>query len=86
MTGRYVAFLRGMNLGHRRITNAELCACLTSTGFAEVEAFLASGNLIFRAPSASSEEIGLQIEATLGPMTVRTQRTIDRIPAKYLGG
>ncbi len=43
---RYVAFLRGMNLGGRRITNDELCRHVTALGFEDVSAFLASGNVV----------------------------------------
>lgn len=46
---RYAAFLRGMNLGKRRIKNEELIACFVDLGFAEVGAFLASGNIAFTA-------------------------------------
>ena len=45
----HVAFLRGMNLGRRRITNDELCACFDELGFKNVAAFLASGNVVFDA-------------------------------------
>lgn len=38
-----------MNLGKRRITNVELCACFEQLGFGEVAAFLASGNVVFSA-------------------------------------
>ena len=41
---RYVAFLRGMNLGRRRIKNPELCAAFEDIGFTNVAAYLASGN------------------------------------------
>jgi uncharacterized protein (DUF1697 family) len=44
---RYVAFLRGMNLGGRRITNDALCACFEDIGLKDVSAFLASGNVLF---------------------------------------
>ncbi len=44
---RYVAFLRGMNLGRRRITNDELCGCFEDLGLSDVSAFLASGNVVF---------------------------------------
>lgn len=43
----FVAFLRGMNLGRRRVKNDELIDCFEGMGFAEVSAFLASGNVIF---------------------------------------
>lgn len=51
---RYVAFLRGMNLGRRRITNVELCACFDGMGFKHVSAFLASGNVVFDATRVAS--------------------------------
>jgi uncharacterized protein (DUF1697 family) len=44
---RYVAFLRGMNLGKRRIKNDELCACFEAIGLRSPQAFLASGNVVF---------------------------------------
>ncbi len=36
-----------MNIGGRRITNADLCACFEQLGFTGVSAFLASGNVVF---------------------------------------
>ena len=50
---RNVAFLRGMNLGGRRLMNDELCSHFTALGFTGVSAFLASGNVLFEAPEAS---------------------------------
>ncbi|MGB1274364.1 MAG: DUF1697 domain-containing protein, partial [Nannocystaceae bacterium] len=50
---RYAAFLRGMNIGGRRITNADLCACFETIGFTEVSAFLASGNVVFQSRQAA---------------------------------
>jgi len=44
---RYAAFLRGMNLGKRRIKNPELKAEFERLGFAEVATFRASGNVVF---------------------------------------
>jgi uncharacterized protein (DUF1697 family) len=44
---RYVAFLRGMNLGNRRIKNPELKAEFEQLGFEDVATFRASGNVIF---------------------------------------
>ena len=44
---RYVAFLRGMNLGNRRLKNEELRGEFEALGFAEVATFRASGNVIF---------------------------------------
>jgi len=44
---RYVAFLRGMNLGKRRIANEELRAHFEALGCEEVATFRASGNVVF---------------------------------------
>lgn len=44
---RYVAFLRGMNLGNRRIKNPELKAEFDSLGLLDVATFRASGNVVF---------------------------------------
>ena len=44
---RYVAFLRGMNLGKRRVTNAELEKAFKALKFENVATFIASGNIIF---------------------------------------
>jgi uncharacterized protein (DUF1697 family) len=51
----YVAFLRGMNLGNRRIKNPELVQHFEAMGLEEVATFRASGNVIFADPSGDSE-------------------------------
>jgi len=45
---RYAVFLRGMNLGGRRITNEDLCAAVAGLGFG-AQAYQAAGNLIVEA-------------------------------------
>ena len=64
--GRYVAFLRGMNLGGRRIKNDELRRCFEKLGFGDVATFRASGNVIFGAEDGEPEEIVARIESGLG--------------------
>ena len=59
---RYVAFLRGMNLGRRRIKNPELCAAFENIGFTNVSAFLASGNVIFDADESDPVAVARSIE------------------------
>jgi uncharacterized protein (DUF1697 family) len=44
---RYAAFLRGINLGKRRVTGDGLRSCLEELGFEDVATFRASGNVIF---------------------------------------
>jgi uncharacterized protein (DUF1697 family) len=52
---RYVAFLRGMNLGNRRIKNPELIAHFASMGLEDVATFRASGNVVFVDPAGEAE-------------------------------
>jgi uncharacterized protein (DUF1697 family) len=63
---RYVAFLRGMNLGKRRIKNDELRAEFEALGFEDVATFRASGNVIFGAAKQSEGALTKTIEAGLG--------------------
>jgi uncharacterized protein (DUF1697 family) len=59
------AFLRGMNLGNRRITNAELRERFEALGFGSVATFQAAGNVVFEAGDAGEEELVAMIEAGL---------------------
>lgn len=59
---RYVAFLRGMNLGNRRIKNDELRTEFETLGFEDVATFRASGNVIFGAPGQSESALTKTIE------------------------
>jgi len=63
---RYVAFLRGMNLGGRRIKNEELGKEFEALGFAGVGCFRASGNVVFAAKGGSETKLAEQIESGLG--------------------
>ncbi|HEX9481295.1 MAG TPA: DUF1697 domain-containing protein [Solirubrobacteraceae bacterium] len=54
----HVAFLKGMNLGRRRITNADLSAAVEGLGFEDVQTFRASGNVAFKAGRRS--DVALQ--------------------------
>lgn len=63
---RFVALLRGMNLGGRRIRNEELRAEFETLGFAEVACFRASGNVVFASEESDEPTLTVQIEAGLG--------------------
>lgn len=85
---RYVAFLRGMNLGGRRITNPELCVCFEGLGFASPTAFLASGNVVFDSDGTAPERVSERIEAGLRgalgyevPTFLRTAEEVREIAA-----
>jgi uncharacterized protein (DUF1697 family) len=62
---RFVAFLRGMNLGNRRIKNPELAAEFEQLGFDEIATFRASGNVIFAGRRESRAALTERIEAGL---------------------
>ncbi len=51
MGEKYVAFLRGINLGKRNIKMDELRAVFEGLGFVEVTSVIASGNVLFSAPT-----------------------------------
>jgi uncharacterized protein (DUF1697 family) len=63
---RYVAFLRGMNLGKRRIENDELRTEFEALGFEDVATFRASGNVIFSTAKQSEQGLTQTIEGGLG--------------------
>jgi uncharacterized protein (DUF1697 family) len=62
---RYVAFLRGMNIGGRRIKNEELKQRFAELGLEEVTCFRASGNVVFAADEADEAKLTARIEASL---------------------
>ena len=50
---RYVALLRGINVGgHRKVPMAGLRAVAAELGFEEIETYVASGNLVFGSDAA----------------------------------
>ncbi len=61
---RYVAFLRGMNLGGRRIANEDLRSHFEALGCEEVATFRASGNVILVADEGE-EPLAARLEAGL---------------------
>jgi len=62
---RYVVFLRGMNLGGRRITNDELRSHFEALGCGEVATFRASGNVIFANDGEAPAKLTLRLESGL---------------------
>ena len=87
---RYVAFLRGMNLGRRRLENEELRRHFEEIGFEEVATFRASGNVIFSTPGSEAEaELAQRVEAELGerlgyevPVFLRSIEEVAAIAAR----
>lgn len=86
----FAAFLRGMNLGNRRIANQELRRHFEEMGFEEVATFRASGNVIFAALGRETEaKLERRIEAELGerlgfevPAFLRSAEEVAAIAAR----
>jgi uncharacterized protein (DUF1697 family) len=61
----YVALLRGINLGGRRIPMPELAALFERAGCTHARTYIASGNVVFRAPAALARKIPVMINAEI---------------------
>ena len=87
---RYVAFLRGMNLGGRRLENEELRRHFEEIGLKEVSTFRASGNVIFATPRREAEaRLAARVEAELGerlgyevPVFLRSDEEVAAVAAR----
>jgi uncharacterized protein (DUF1697 family) len=62
---RYVAFLRAVNVGGRIVKMTQLKSIFESLGLANVETFIASGNVIFSTKSTSVSTLVSKIEKGL---------------------
>ena len=83
---RYIAFLRGINVGgHRPLKMEELREMFAGLGFNNVSTYIQSGNVIFDAdgeaePNFLSTKIKIQIEETFGydvPVVLRTTSDLE---------
>jgi uncharacterized protein (DUF1697 family) len=63
---RYVALLRGINVGgKKKVPMVRLRVLLEGLGFTEVATLLQSGNAVFNCAKKSSEQVAKQIESAL---------------------
>lgn len=62
---RYIAFLRAINVGGHTVKMDHLRSLFESLGFANVETFIASGNVIFDSASKSTKALEKKIEGCL---------------------
>ena len=63
---RYLALLRGVNLGKRQVKSADLKLAFEAMGFAKVKTLLASGNVLFDAEHADRKAIEAALEQQFG--------------------
>jgi uncharacterized protein (DUF1697 family) len=59
---RYVAFLRGINVGKRRVKNDELSRVFDDLGFQNVKVLIASGNVLFDADERDELKLTTTVE------------------------
>lgn len=82
---RYVAFLRGINLGKRRPPMTQLKALFEDLDFTEVATFIASGNVVFSSRSKDTSRLEIKIakhlEKSLGYDVDTFVRTAEEIVA-----
>ena len=63
---RYIAFLRGINVGGNKIIKMEaLASAFTAAGFRNVKTFIASGNVFFDSRSSDRDALAKKIEKLL---------------------
>lgn len=79
---RWVAFLRAINVGNRRVTGDRLAGIFESVGLENVSSYQASGNVLFTADAPERDRIEEALEAGLGypvPTALRSSLDVDRI-------
>lgn len=78
---RYVAFLRGMNLGNRRLEMGRLRELFEDIGYGQVATFIASGNVIFSSTETNlaklESRIASHLEKSLDYAVDTFVRTLD---------
>jgi uncharacterized protein (DUF1697 family) len=94
---RYVALLRGINVGGKSLVRMEeLRACAEGLGFADVRTYIASGNLLFSSPERSEARLAERLEPALErsfelPLRVavlsraRFGRIVEAVPTVWVG-
>jgi uncharacterized protein (DUF1697 family) len=92
---RYVALLRGINVGgNNLIKMAALKACFEAGGLADVVTYIQSGNVIFTARASERATLGRRVEGLLAKsfvdyppsVVLRTQKQMHDIVARAPAG
>lgn len=82
---RYIALLRGVNLGGHTVKMVRLKELFEELGFKKVETFIASGNVIFESASKSrvtlEKKISAHLEKSLGFPAQTFLRTDEELAA-----
>lgn len=78
---RYIAFLRGINVGGHRVKMDRLRAIFTELGLKDVSTFIASGNVVFSTDSDDADGLREMIEGHLASQLGYEVPTFVRSPA-----
>ena len=85
---RYVAFLRAVNVGGRKVPMARVREVLTEAGFEDVRTYIQSGNVFFDSKERSKAKLAKQLEGLLRdefgfeiPVSLRTVRELEQLVA-----
>src|ERR1700722_1155252 len=81
---RFVAFLRAVNVGHRRVAMATARQALEELGFDEVGSYVNSGNLLFTAAGKAPDHeavIRFKLEDIFGFEVTTFVRTASQVSA-----
>lgn len=93
---RHVALLRGINVGGNAIIKmADLKACVSELGHANIRTYIASGNVLFDSPERSGAKLDAALERAIEQafglsvrVVVRSRREIEtiaqRVPANWV--
>ncbi|SIN35949.1 DUF1697 domain-containing protein [Micromonospora cremea] len=83
---RYVALLRGVNVGSTRLAMADLRRLVTDLGHEDVKTYLQSGNVVFGSTVRDAERLAAGIERALAdelglsvPVLVRSARELAAV-------
>src|SRR5262245_20499515 len=79
---RYIAFLRAINVGGHTVKMDQLRGLFAELEFANVETFIASGNVIFEVEAKNPQALEQQIEAHLRQALGYAVATFIRTPAE----
>lgn len=79
---RYIAFLRAINVGGHTVKMERLRALFLEMGFAGVETFIASGNVVFEVAGEARVALAERIEAALQAALGYQVATFIRTPAE----
>lgn len=87
---RFVALLRGINVGGATLKNTQLVELFENEGFTGVRAVLASGNVLFDSADTDKAVLRSRIESALtrkfhyeAKLVLETQESVRSIAAEY---